>query len=275
MFNPKRVAIIGGAGQMGRWFAKFFKDQGCSVVISGRRWSRCLKVSREFGVGAEKSHRDAIRGADLIIISVMADRIGAVAREIGQCVPDGQMVIDVTSVKELPVKVMHRYLRRATVLGTHPMFGPSAATKGQNIVLTPTNNKERAFASKLGAYLRSRGFRITVMSPKVHDEMIGAMLSLTHFVGFVTADTWRALGIGRFMKSSSTSFRFLKSFVESIVGSSPELYSYLQVSVPSAHRAERIFVERSRAWNRMASSGDSRSLIKRMSELEKYLKDIE
>ncbi len=274
MLSPKRIAIIGGAGQMGRWFSKFFVGQGCSVVISGRRWSQCLKARRDLGVDAKRDHRDAIKGADLIIISVMADRVGTVAREIGPYVQDGQTVIDITSVKELPVRMMHRYIKHGTVLGVHPMFGPSAEAAGQNMILTPTNGKEARLSSALGHYLRKRGFRTLVMSPRKHDEMIGAVLSLTHFIGFVTADSWKLLRVQRFSGSSSTSFRFLMSFVSSIVESSPELYAYLQVSVPSAYGADRLFMLRAKEWGGLVRSGNKAELIRRMSGLRRYMKSL-
>lgn len=271
MLEIKRVAIIGGAGQMGRWFSKFFMKQGCSVVISGRRMSQCLKAKREMGVDVAKTSREAIMNADLIVISVMVDRFEKAVQEIAPHIKEKQMVIDVTSVKQFPVRIMHRHIRHGTILGTHPMFGPTANVQGQNIILTPTNPRESALASRLGAYLKRKGFRITVMTPKEHDEMVGVILSLTHFVGFVTADTWKKLGIHRFMGTSSTSFRFLKSFVDSIVESSPELYSYLQVHIPNAHRAERLFVERSRVWSDLATRKKEKELVRMMSDLRSYL----
>ncbi|MCL4365294.1 prephenate dehydrogenase/arogenate dehydrogenase family protein [Candidatus Marsarchaeota archaeon] len=144
---------------------------------------------------------------------------------------------------------MHRYIKHGAILGVHPMFGPSAEATGQNITLTPTNGKEARLSSAMGHYLGPKGFRTLVMSPRKHDEMMGTVLFLTYFVGFVTADSWKLLRIQRFSGSSSTSFRFLMPFVSSIVESSPELYVYLQVSVPSACRADRLFVSRAKEWS--------------------------
>ena len=95
------------------------------------------------------------------------------------------VVIDLTSVKDVPVRIMHKYIKKNTVLGTHPMFGPYADPKGQNFILTPTTGKETDFALDLADYLRSKGFNTVLLDPKSHDRMISTMLSLTHFVGFV------------------------------------------------------------------------------------------
>lgn len=276
MLRPRNVAVIGGAGQMGSWLSRFFVEQGCMVTISGRRFSKCKRLARKIGARAARSNAQAVKDADLVVISVMMSRFKDVVKEIAPHVSPGQRIMDITSVKDSPVKLMHRYLPRASVLGTHPMFGPSIrSTEGQNFILTPTNSKERGFANELGAYLRSKGFSVSTMTPQQHDEMIGAILSLTHFVGFVTADTWKQLKIDRHIKRSSTSFRFLKSFVYSIVDSSPELYSYLQTEVSGASRAESIFVAKSRLWADLAKKKRNAELISRMSKLRSYMSRLE
>lgn len=274
MFNPKRVAIIGGYGLMGQWCSRFFLRNGCSVVISGRSRSKCVRAARSLGALAAKSNSDAVKGADLVVVAIMADKLDSVLKEISPSISPRQKVIDITSVKSIPVKLMHKHIRRGIILGTHPMFGPLADAKGQNFILTPTNLAERKFASDLSTYLRKRGFNVVIMSPEKHDRMIGAMLSLTHYVGFVTGDTWRSLGIHRFMKTSSTSFRFLESFVKSIVDASPELYSYLQVGVPEVYRIEREFVRISKEWAQLTRRKDRKRLMSRMYRIEKYLSKL-
>ena len=250
---------------MGQWFSKFFLSQGCTVTISGRRYAKCARVARQMGAAAAKSNIDAIKGADLVIISVMMQNFEDTVKKVSKHLESGQIVIDVTSVKAAPVKIMHRYIKKNLVLGTHPMFGPSAEAKGQNFILTPINGNEKAFALQFSKYLKSKGFNVILMAPSKHDQMIGAVLSLTHFVGFVTGDTWKELMIHKFMSTSSTSFRFLKSFVESVVGSSPELYAYLQVGVPDAYSVEKLFVKKSREWSELTRSKNQKKLERRMS----------
>jgi prephenate dehydrogenase len=274
MFKPRQVTIIGGYGLMGQWFARFFISQGCRVVISGRSYQKCKKAAGSLGAIAAKGNADAINGSELVVLSVMPQRFAAVAKSIAGSLAPKQIVIDVTSVKENPVKIMHKYLKGNLVLGTHPMFGPLAQAKGQNFILTPTSRKERAFAREFSRYLRSKGFNAAVMSPKEHDRMIGDVLSLTHFVGFVTADAWKSLRIHRFIGTSSTSFRLLKSFVQSIVDSNPELYSYLQVGVTHAYGAERLFARKSMEWSDLVRRKKGRKLSKKMAALSRYVSGL-
>ncbi len=266
-----RIAIIGGSGEMGEWFARFLKKKGHDVVISGKHYGKVLKKARNLGVKAARNNIEALDGADLVIISVLMSSFKDVVIEIAPFLKKDQAVIDVTSVKELPVRIMHKYLRKSTVLGTHPMFGPSAEAKGQNFILTPTTNAERRFAKNFALLLKGYGFRVHMLSPRKHDEMIGAILSLTHFVGLVTADTWKELRIERYINTSSTSFRFLLQFAKSVVDSSPELYSYLQMDVPNARAVEKKFVSNAEAWSQMVVKQQRSSFKKKMRFLSDYL----
>jgi prephenate dehydrogenase len=270
-----RIAIIGGTGEMGQWFAAFFRAKGHSVVISGRHYKKCLRVARKLRVSAAKSNADAVKGADLVMVSVLMSGFKDVIKGIAPHLEKGQKLIDVTSVKEKPVQIMHKYIKNAVALGTHPMFGPSAKAAGQNFILTPTNSSEARFARELGRMLRGYKFRVRTLTPRKHDEMIGAILSLTHFVGLVTADAWRGLKIERYINTSSTSFRFLLQFAKSVVDSSPELYSYLQMDVPRVEAAERHFVVKAESWSWMIKQKRRSAFKRKMTALSKYLNGLE
>lgn len=271
MLSIRKVCIIGGTGHMGQWFSKFFIDHGCEVTISGRNLKKCARVARQLG-SRYAGMVSSVKGADLVLISVTPQAFESVARKIGPSIAPGQAVIDITSVKAAPVGAMHRHMGHATVLGTHPMFGPTYEAEGQNFVLTPTNAAERRFASSLAAYLKAKGFKVVVMSPAEHDKMIGVMLSLTHFVGFVTADTWMELGAGRMSRKGGTSFKLLKAFAASILRSSPELYSYLQAEVPAAYLSEKVFAAKAKEWSELSRTKKSREIARRMLALRRYVK---
>ena len=266
-----RIAIIGGSGQMGRWFAAFFKRKGHSVVINGRDAKKLAKTAKALGVEYAKDPAEAVRGAKLVMISVLPHDLERALKAVAPHLDSHQRVIDVTSVKVHPVSLMHRYIKGPVTLGTHPMFGPSAPARGQNFILTPTNRREREFAAKLGRTLANYGFTVYITTPERHDAAIGYILSLTHFIGFVTADTWKHLKIEKYLHTSSTSFRFLLQFAKSVVDSDPELYSYLQMEVPTTSRAESLFVSKADAWARLMRRKERKKFKSRMSELSAYL----
>ena len=66
--------------------------------------------------------------------------------------------MDICSIKENPVKVMHENIKEALVLGTHPVFGPgSNGVKHKAYILTPTNAEGRKVCRRIQKVARTRG----------------------------------------------------------------------------------------------------------------------
>ncbi|MEO7359896.1 MAG: prephenate dehydrogenase/arogenate dehydrogenase family protein, partial [Gemmatimonadaceae bacterium] len=117
----RTVAIVGGHGQIGGIMARMFGDLGHRVLVSD--------------LDTELRAADAAAAADVTVISVPIDKTEAVVRAVGPHVPEHGLLMDVTSVKEAPVAAMLESTQ-ASVLGTHPMFGPSVhSLQGQRVVL--------------------------------------------------------------------------------------------------------------------------------------------
>ena len=147
-----KIAIIGGSGKMGRWFANFLLKDGYEVVITGRNEGKLLKAKRQLGVDAA-TNVEAAKQAEVIIISVPVDNFEEVVEQICPYTHPEQVIIDITSIKAFPVEIMHKHIKRGLVLGAHPMFGPGArGIANQSFVLTPTNEEETALAQKIREY---------------------------------------------------------------------------------------------------------------------------
>ncbi len=160
-----KIAVIGGTGKMGGWLANFLRRDGKEVVIAGRNQEKLLETGRRLGVAVE-SIPEAVRNADVVLLSVSIDSFTEVVSQLRPHVRRGQIVIDVTSVKTSPVAAMHKFLDTDQILGAHPLFGPGAANlSNQNVILTPTSEKEAALAERIKKYLEDRGARVSLMTP--------------------------------------------------------------------------------------------------------------
>ena len=267
-----RVAIIGGAGNMGKWFTRYLLSEGMQVVISGRNQEKLKSAARELGV-TSASNVGAVTQADVVVVSVPVDTFEAVVREIAPHITDKQTVIDVCSLKTMPVEVMHRYIKKGTMLGTHPVFGPGAGSlANQNFVLTPTDTAEWELADKVKAHLDGKGANVSVMSPQEHDEIMSVVLGLAHFIAIVSADT--LLSFERFAemkKIGGTTFKLLYTLVESVISEDPRLYATLQMNFPDMAKMEGLFQQNTKLWAEMVKSGDREGFARRMSALREKL----
>ena len=265
-----RVAIIGGSGKMGRWFANFLLKEGKEVIITGRNEKKLLKVKQQLGVETATG-LEAVSRADVVLISVPIDSFEEVV------INPGQIIIDITSVKVMPVDIMHKYIKTAVVLGTHPVFGPGAkGIVNQNFVLTPTNEKEAVLAEKIKQYLEARGARVTLMTPQKHDEMMAVILGLSHFIAIVSADALLSFDMLKQMKTiSGTTYRVLLTLVESVLSEDPELYASLQMNLPRIAETEQLFWESAKAWAEMVKNKDRQEFVKRMNNMKDRLEKID
>jgi prephenate dehydrogenase len=185
-----RLAIIGGSGKMGRWFANFLLKEGKEVIITGRNKRKLLETKQKLEVETTTDNAAAVQSADAILISVPIDNFQEVVEEVSPYIRPEQVIVDITSVKVFPVETMHKYIKAGLTLGTHPVFGPGAKSiANQSFILTPTNERERVFASKIKDYLETKDANVTLMNPREHDELMAVVLGLSHFIALVSADT--------------------------------------------------------------------------------------
>ena len=267
-----KVVIIGGGGNMGRWFSRYLLSEGMEVVISGRNQEKLRTAARELGIPAASS-TEAVKQADVVVISVPVDSFEAVVKEIAPHVKKDQVVIDVCSLKTMPVEVMHRHIKRGTVLGTHPVFGPGAKSlANQNFVLTPTSDRERKLTDKVKAHLEGKGANVSVMSPPEHDVIMSVVLGLAHFIAIVSADTLLSFEkFAEMKKIGGTTFKLLYTLVESVISEDPQLYATLQVSFPDMAKVEGLFQKNTAFWAEMVGNKDREGFATRMAALRDKL----
>ena len=265
-----RVAIVGGYGKMGRWFARALHAvEGLDVTIAGRDGAKLREAAQQLGVRAVPAI-EAVQNSDAVILSLPIGSFEAICKELAPAVRHGQYIFDVTSIKTRPVEIMHKYFGGCRVLGTHPLFGPGAATvSGQRFVLTPTNAEERALAGIIHRYLEENGARVAVMSPAEHDELMSIVLGLSHFIALVSADT--LLSLGKLKEAEAvggTTFRLLLMLAEAVASEDPDFYATLQMSLPGMAEIENTFLAKASEWADIVKGRDAQSFARRMDQIK-------
>lgn len=265
------TAIL-GAGKMGVWFARFCKENGEHVILADRKKEKLAKLGNELGVETA-GFAEAVEKADNIILCVSISSFEDVVKQIAPAVRQGQNVLDICSVKVLPVKIMHQYIKNATILGTHPVFGPgSKGVKNKAYILTPTNAKEQAFAKKYKSRLEKVGARVFIMTPKKHDQLMSVVLGMPHFIGLVACDT--LLEQPDFLetkKVAGTTYRMLFTLAEATALETPDLYANLQISLPEMGKIEALFIRKAEEWLSLVKKKDTAAIAEKLEKLKAKL----
>lgn len=267
-----KVAIIGGTGKMGRWFARFLLDDGKEVILVGRDKAKLEKVGRQLGVPVT-TDMEAVKDAGVVLISVPVDHFEDVVKRLSPHTNPNQIILDITSVKTLPIEAMHRHIKQGRVLGTHPVFGPGArGVANHNFVLTPTNDSESALAEKVKSYLEARKAKVHLMTPQEHDDMMAVILGLAHYIAIVSADSLSNLKRLKEMETiGGITYKVLLTLVESVISEDADFYASLQMSLPSLPQVQKGFQKSCREWTELVERKDRQEFADRMKAIRNKL----
>ncbi len=270
-----KTAIL-GAGKMGVWFANWCKENGDEVVLADRKQDKLPKLGKELDV-ATASLDEAVRTADRVMICVSISSFEEVVKQIAPAVREGQQVMDICSVKEFPVRVMHENLRQALVLGTHPLFGPgSKGVKHKTYILTPTTPAEKKYAAEFKKWLEKKEAHVFVMAPKKHDELMSVVLGMPHFLGLVTCDTLLSQkNFAETKKVAGTTYRMLFTLAEATALETPDLFANLQMNLPSMGKIEDQFIAKAEEWLALISGRNPQAIVDRMEKLKAKLLKVD
>jgi len=94
-----KVAIIGGSGKMGRWFASFLLKEGKEVIITGRNQKKLLDAKQQLGNVEVATNTEAVKSADAVLISVPVANFEEVVQQLQPYIRPEQVIIEVTSLK--------------------------------------------------------------------------------------------------------------------------------------------------------------------------------
>lgn len=193
----EKIAILGG-GLLGGSLA--MRLQGTAEVKLWARRSETVVEARAMGVGgATEDMREAVEGADLIVLSVPVGAMpGVVSAALDGGLSSGALVTDVGSVKGMVHRKVPPLLaeRGCRFIGSHPMAGGErqgmgAASvdlfEGAMCLLTDDQEVGAPWTVELEAFWRSIGCRICWLDAAAHDGLVARISHLPHVMAAATA----------------------------------------------------------------------------------------
>jgi len=258
--ESKTIAIIGGEGGMGRSLSKLFSDLGHEVL------------SADLETPLRPEH--AAARADVVVISVPIRDTRSVIEQLGPLVRKDALLMDVTSIKTDPMEAMLASTD-ASVLGTHPMFGPGVNTyQGQRVVICP--GRGDAWLDWARQMFTARGLVITEATPSEHDSMMAIVQVLHHFKTQVLG-----LALSRAGAPLEETLRFTSPayLLETYVtgrhfAQSPDLYGPIEMLNPDSERVIEGFREAAAHLAGVLASGDQKAFAQVFVEVREFFGDF-
>ncbi|MEM1586117.1 MAG: prephenate dehydrogenase/arogenate dehydrogenase family protein [Candidatus Bathyarchaeia archaeon] len=222
------VAIIGGAGRMGVWFARYFLEHGHEVIISDVRVDRAREVAKLMNVKLAESNVEAARKASLILVSTPIDVTPEVLTEILPEIDKDAIVVEISSLKSRVLPTLKRAAERGIrALSLHPLFGFGAQKlSSEKIALVPVVDPiaEKDLAEKIFPEAA-----IIPVNWNLHERAMALILALTHFVNIVFASIIGEEDIDMLKRLGGTTFTLQFILSEAVMSEEPSLYASIQM----------------------------------------------
>ncbi len=240
---------------MGRYFVRRFLEDGHTVV--GHDLAKHKQPPK--GLAVAPSNAEAVRGADVVLLSVPVEETPEVGREAASRMRQGSVIIEIASVKTPVRGGLMRAIKgkRVELLSVHPMFGPrSTATHPTMLVLGGSASRARAKVIFPWAEL-------IPVSEGDHDIMMAYALSLVHAVNIAFASAVsKRVGVALFRKVSSPLGRAQLTLAQAVLSQDPALYSLIQTENPHSPDAISTIIAELRGLQRLVE-GKSRKEFER------------
>jgi len=230
--HPPSVGII-GFGAFDRFIA-----QHLARHLSLRAYDPFLPLAAFDGLGAISTSLKEAAECSVVILAVPVSSLAEVVAAIGPHLRPGTLVVDVGSVKMLPIETMREGLPdHVEVLGTHPLFGPQSARSGIDglkIAVCPVRGRRGLRAA---AFLRKMlGLDVVLTTPEAHDREAATVQGLTHLIAKVLV-AMEPLPT----RMTTRSYELLMQAVEMVRHDAPEVFQAIERSNPYAAQVRQRF----------------------------------
>ncbi len=262
--TAQRILVVGGAGHMGRWLARYFRSRGNEVVVTD-------PTGAVEGFAFEPDLARGVSDADVVAVSVPMSRAAAVLDAIAALHPHG-LVFDICSIKA-PVDKTLRALGAAgvRVASVHPMFGPSLWPLSTGAILfSDCGNAVAVLEAK--ELFRASGAAAIDVSLDHHDEFMAFLLGLSHLslLAFARAVSDSPFDLPGLRRPAGTTFSRLSVAASGLLEDPPELLRDIQAlnpHTPSVHRRLRQALD---DWQRATEDSDGKEFVRMVQQARAY-----
>ncbi len=236
------VAVIGHEGRMGAMFAERLAECGHRV----RGLDRPLS--------AEKA-AEALGNVDLALLCVPAAAFAEVLKIITPYLPSDALLMDIASVKSLPMADM-RAAWKGRMVGSHPLFGPNPPPDPRVALMRECDTCPACFELARELF-EDMGYVVFETTAKKHDQAMAAVQGLNFIsnLAYLAALAHQ----DELLPFLTPSFRRRLESARKMLTEDGELFSGLFEANPYAQDAVKHF----RSYLHVAAGGDVDLLLEK------------
>jgi chorismate mutase/prephenate dehydrogenase len=256
------VGVIGGTQGMGAFFVRELGAAGFAVEHNG--------------LGEGPSNVELASRHELVIVAVPIVATEGVIREVGPHMRAGATLIDVTSVKRAPLlAMMESTPDTVSVVGTHPMFGPSSSGFDRQKVVLCKGRGDAAFAS-VKRLFEAFGAECIEATADEHDAQMALIQVLVHEKTMVLGSVLERLkaSLSRSLDFASPIYRTELAMIGRMFSQGADLYADILTSNPDAARLSHLFEQEAAYFARAVAMGDRETVIRRFKDVALFMKDF-
>ncbi len=263
--SGRRALVIGGAGQMGRWFSDYLSSQGFAVSIAD-------PAGAAEGYSHVADWQEADLSQDVIVVAAPIGITAEILTQLAEHRPPG-LILDIGSLKS-PLRASLDKLVAAgcQVASIHPMFGPDTRLLSDRHVVfvdlgvpEATQAARRLFASTMAQQIE--------MSLDEHDRLIAYVLGLSHAlnIAFFTALAESGELVPRLSEISSTTFDAQLRVADLVAHDNPHLYFEIQALNDFGTDALSALSDAAARIRELVSQGDEAGFVALMEAGRQYM----
>jgi chorismate mutase/prephenate dehydrogenase len=220
--DKENILIVGGLGEMGEWFSRFFQNQGHEVSIYD------IKGKSETFKSYE-SLEQGIEAASCILIAILLSAVPEIIDRITELKFKG-IVFDIASLKGyLKDSIKRAGDKGISITSIHLMFSPNTRTLSDKVICFCDCGNEKA-NQKIGFLFKDTAASIVKLSLEENDRVVSYVLGLSHIINIIFM---KILMSGEYnydalKKVANTTFLSRMVTAGSVIKENPYLYYDIQ-----------------------------------------------
>jgi len=218
------VGII-GVGAFGEFMLKYIAPYFDVRVYDEFR--NLDKISETYNLTVESF--DVVAQSDIIVLAVPVKEFGKTVEVMVPFLREGQLVVDLCSVKCKPVEILSRLIPSGVdVVSLHPLFGPQSGKFGiAGLNVTVCDVRGNRLDDVIAFLQQKLHLKTFVTTPENHDREMAYVQGLTHMI----AKVFVRMDVPEIHQQTKT-YTHLNDMVELIRYDSEELFLAIQRDNP-------------------------------------------